>query len=554
MPTPQQIKDVKYQRRLREDKLGAEVIDESRVQLMLKFRFLDLALWRMDLQPHRLGMRYPMATDGKLVYYDPPRVMVRFTADYNEQVRDYLHMVMHCVFRHPFIEDHTNTEAWWLTCDIIIESVVQDMCGGRFACPDDKDRQAAVDELRMLVGSFTPAKVYEFLKAVVLAPEGASVRGIGASRLADYHALFERDNHESWPASASAVKDDVPDEPGELQEYAEDQPESKEDGTALETASDSDLDADACAGEVSMLPSQEDDNRTDGSEEAIDGGGDVQEGAAPEQGPQQVPSNGEDRSNAQEQQHEWEDVAKQIEMNLETFSREWGSEAGSLVASLRIANRKTYDYTDFLRKFMTINEEMRMNEDEFDYVYYTFGMDLYGKTPLIEPLEYKDTHTLHEFVVCLDTSESVNGPLVKRFVEHTFNILKESESFSTNVNIHIIQCDSRVQADMRIRDLRDVDHLMENFRIRGFGGTDFRPAFDYVQKLRDTGELTDLKGLIYFTDGIGQFPEATPDFDCAFVFVDNGEAHLPPVPPWAMRVVLDEAGINRFKSSAPGAL
>ncbi len=74
MPSPQQVEDRKTQRRKLEDRLAADVIEECRTQLMLKFRFLDLALWRMELEPLRVGMRYPTATDGEKVYLDPPRV------------------------------------------------------------------------------------------------------------------------------------------------------------------------------------------------------------------------------------------------------------------------------------------------------------------------------------------------------------------------------------------------------------------------------------------------------------------------------------------------
>ncbi len=137
---------------------------------------------------------------------------------------------------------------------------------------------------------------------------------------------------------------------------------------------------------------------------------------------------------------------------------------------------------------------------------------------------------------------------MRRFIEHTFDILKESETYTTEVNVHIVQCDARVQSDTRITDIGEIDKLMEDFVIRGFGGTDFRPVFDYVETLRDRGELAEMKGLIYFTDGLGSFPEKPPDYDTAFVFMDEEGRDLPPVPPWAMKVVIDEAGINRFKS------
>ncbi|MBO4352962.1 MAG: hypothetical protein J5818_05670, partial [Eggerthellaceae bacterium] len=250
-----------------------------------------------------------------------------------------------------------------------------------------------------------------------------------------------------------------------------------------------------------------------------------------------------------EEERDWEEIAKQIEMNLETFSREWGDEAGALIASLAVANRKRYDYADFLRRFTMLSEEMKINDDEYDYIFYTYGLDLYGNMPLVEPLEYKETQRIRDFVIAIDTSESCSGDLVKRFIEHTFTIMKKSEDFAHDVNVHVIQCDAKVQADTKITDLRDVDTFMEGFYVRGMGGTDFRPVFAYVNDLRKRGELTDLKGIVYFTDGLGQFPEAAPDYDAAFVFMDNGEGHTPSVPPWAMKVILDEEGINRFRSN-----
>ena len=78
--------------------------------------------------------------------------------------------------------------------------------------------------------------------------------------------------------------------------------------------------------------------------------------------------------------------------------------------------------------------------------------------------------------------------------------------------------------------------------LRGFGGTDFRPVFDYVEQLRQAREFINLNGLIYFTDGFGTFPEQKPDYHTAFVFV-NDEYRVPDVPPWAIRLILESTEI-----------
>lgn len=542
MPAQETIADAKLARRAREDELASDILEECRVQLMLKFRFLDMALWRMENMPVRAGARYALVTDATRVAFDPPRVIARFEEGFDELIRDYLHMVMHCVFRHPFDKDHRNRQAWNLTCDIIAESVALDMCAGRFASPDDAARIEALDKIKMLTGSLLPNKVYALVKAMVQTPSGQQYMGMGRSVLNDWFALFERDDHSAWPANVDENA------PAERNKKLEPEEMSERDPGEAPEPDDAELES---AGGADEPTDAEDDKKSSQVEQTEDDAEDAEdEGDGENADPAPVTEQDSEREHSEDDkaEREWEEISKEIEMNLETFSKEWGRESDSLMQHLAVANRKVYDYTEFLRKFMTINEEMLLNQDEFDYIYYTYGMELYGNMPLVEPLEYKETDRVREFVIAIDTSGSVRGDLVRRFIEHTFDILKESETYTTGVNVHIVQCDARVQSDTRIADIAEVDKLMENFAIRGFGGTDFRPVFDYVETLRERGELTEMKGLIYFTDGLGNFPEKPPNYDTAFVFMEEEGRDLPPVPPWAMKVVIDEAGINRFKS------
>ena len=542
----------------RASKLALEVIDECRVQLMLKFRFLDLALWRMEAEPVHVQGRYAMSTDGKRVYFEPTMVLARFEQGFDELVRDYLHLVMHCIFRHPYDENHERHEAWWLACDVVAESVAMEMCGGRFESELDRDRKTALDELTLLCGSLTPAKLYGLFYRALTAPHGTVYQGLSQGRMSELAALFERDNHEAWPGYA---KPDPEEKPGEVEELAE-QDDNATDTASNEGPKDMKVDGESSEPEgekqqmqnLDSMGDSDSDEDAEGSSAEADDVSEQADDADDAQSSDWQGTSGNQDSNDEiadeksPEEREWEEIAKQIEMNLETFSAEWGEEAGSLIASLQVANRKRYDYSDFLRRFTMLSEEMKINEDEYDYIFYTYGLELYGNMPLVEPLEYKESQRIRDFVIAIDTSESCKGDLVKRFVEHTFSIMKKQEDYAHSVNVHVIQCDAKVQADTKITDLRDVDAFMDNFVIRGLGGTDFRPAFDYVDSLCDKGELPDLKGMVYFTDGLGQFPEKTPDYDVAFVFMDTGEPNMPSVPPWAMRIIIDEEGINKLKS------
>ena len=144
---------------------------------------------------------------------------------------------------------------------------------------------------------------------------------------------------------------------------------------------------------------------------------------------------------------------------------------------------------------------------------------------------------IREFVIAIDTSGSVSGETVQAFVQKTYNILKSTESFFSKINLHIIQCDAALQEDVKITSQEDFDNYLKTMQIKGLGGTDFRPVFSYVERLLKEGEFTNLKGLIYFTDGFGTYPERMPDHQTAFVFLDD-DYYDPYVPPWAIKLVL----------------
>ena len=133
---------------------------------------------------------------------------------------------------------------------------------------------------------------------------------------------------------------------------------------------------------------------------------------------------------------------------------------------------------------------------------------------------------------------SCSGELVQRFLEETYDVLSQSETYFRKVQIHVIQCDDKVQSDVILTCGDDLKAYMEHFQIKGYGGTDFRPAFEYVNTLKATGQLNGLKGLIYFTDGKGIYPVSAPTYDTAFVFIREQFCEEG-FPAWAMRVVLD---------------
>ena len=252
----------------------------------------------------------------------------------------------------------------------------------------------------------------------------------------------------------------------------------------------------------------------------------------------------DDQKKQSQIENQWQDISEQMETDMETFSKEASQESGHLIDQVKVENRVRFDYRQFLRKFSVLKEEMAVDEDTFDYVFYSYGLSFYGNMPLIEPQEWKEVQKVEEFAIVIDTSMSCSGELVKKFLEETYGVLSENDSFFRKVNIHIIQCDDQVQTDQKIESEEDLKNYMEHLELKGEGGTDFRPAFAYVENLMKQHAFERLKGLLYFTDGRGTYPSKMPPYETAFVFMKEDYEDVD-VPPWAMKLVLEEEDLQR---------
>lgn len=245
-----------------------------------------------------------------------------------------------------------------------------------------------------------------------------------------------------------------------------------------------------------------------------------------------------------ERQKEWKEENEKLQTKMETFAKEASEDAEALAEQVRVENRTRYDYKKFLRKFSVLKEEIQVDPDTFDYIFYHYGMEMFGNVPLIEPQETKEVHKVEDFVIAVDTSMSCKEELIRKFLEQTYSVLSESESFFRKICVHIIQCDDKVQSDVVIHNQEEMERYMEQFEIHGFGGTDFRPVFGYVNELIAKKAFRRLRGLIYFTDGYGTFPAKKPLYETAFVFLKEDYSDVD-VPAWAMKLILEPEQLRR---------
>lgn len=526
------------------EQLARNVLNLTKASILVDNQYLASALSRLIIQPAKLGVSF--ATDGNVLACDCERIVAAFKRDETPAVHDLLHSVVHCLFLHPYVGS-VEKPLWNLACDIAAERVVAEVLGprdgnagieiARIVNKVERDMQKRADAERM----------YHELE-----------RGRWSEEAHAWASILYSDSHQLWYAQegkAPDILDNATEKQGSSFSDAGKRFEPHDDDGQSEGSATHQ--PDAGQGQTSNQESCAD--QESHASQALNAGqptnADQPANTVQPSNASQASSTGQERAkqgvslrtNSQSrtrEQREWRDEATSMAINLQTLSRGKGNQLVEFIADLQGAVRNPADYVSFLQSFGTLGEVMRLSDDEFDYNFYTYGLKLYGDMPLIEPLEYKEEQRIREFVIVIDTSESVQGQAVHAFVQATFNVLKSTEAFFDRVRLRVIQSDNRVLSDDVIDDPRDLRMWSNGIRVLGGGGTDFRPAFEYVDTLISDGSLGSIDGLLYFTDGMGTYPIQAPSYRTAFVFYDE-DLIGNEVPAWALRVILDEGALRK---------
>ena len=442
-------------------KVASEVLNFSRQRTLVNMRFLEPAIRMLTESPSKCmcNRSYGMGTDGKNLYYNPEYVLRAYQKEKGFVSRMYLHLVVHGIFRHFFVNPQIEQRKWDLACDMATEYIIESWKLDFADISAGADEKRELDRIRKNVGLMNAEKIYGYLKKTK------------ESEIDWLEKIFRRDDHSFW------------------------YPETK--------------------------------NRNDVIQ--------VKSG--------QVNQNREVMFLNQKLEELWKQAAKKIQVDLETFMKSRSGETGDFLVNLKLANRKKQDYSAFLRKFTRLGERMKINDEEFDYTFYTYGMQLYGNMPLIEPLETREVRKIEDFVIAIDTSMSTSGELVRAFLSRTYELLQENTSFFRHFNLRILQCDDQLRSDKKVTNARELAEYMEHFELIGQSATDFRPVFEHVDRLNAEGAFRHLRGLLYFTDGLGLYPKKRPKYDAAFVMLE-GEAYPDKVPSWGIRAVISEDALS----------
>ncbi|NLF61667.1 MAG: hypothetical protein GX574_10995 [Lentisphaerae bacterium] len=117
-------------------------------------------------------------------------------------------------------------------------------------------------------------------------------------------------------------------------------------------------------------------------------------------------------------------------------------------------------------------------------------------------------------VVAVDTSGSTSRDLPVFFTE--INSLLASFG---DYELTLIQCDAAIQAVEHYSNFEPAP-ADRQWKVKGFGGTDFRPVFKYLENHPEVEHSL----LIFFTDGYGSAPANPPPYPVLWMLCKNGIA------------------------------
>ena len=175
------------------NKLAKDVLILSRNTLLVNLRFLDRAISSLELYPIE---KSSLMTDGQHILYNPEHIIGLYKLAKEIPARDYLHIIMHCVFRHMYMNPTLDRTYWDLACDIAVENVITELGIRATSAAREKQQEKYINEIKKELKYITAEKIYAYLKNAL--PD--------KKKVAELRGLFYADNHEIWYMTAKEIE------------------------------------------------------------------------------------------------------------------------------------------------------------------------------------------------------------------------------------------------------------------------------------------------------------------------------------------------------------
>ena len=265
----------------KQEELGTHILENVRNELYYYFPYLDGAF--ACISGKGSEETRTIGTDGEFFLFSPEYLLELYVKKPEAVRRGYLHMLLHCLYLHLFLENQEDRRLWNLACDIAVEQIISREkipvleTGGNAK----KIREKVFHILGN--GADSAEKICRKLKEQTF-----------PFHLEELEETFHFDDHTLW---------------------------------------------DNCTGEK-----------------------------------------------GKKTREKWNRLLSYTAANRQDHRKRRGSQKGDQREDAGPIRSGRYDYKKFLRQFSVLREEVELDTESFDYIFYNYGMEHYGNLPLIEPL------------------------------------------------------------------------------------------------------------------------------------------------------------------------
>jgi predicted metal-dependent peptidase len=442
-----------------------EAVSAARRNLVLDHPFFGVLSLRLDLVEN--GSVRTLETDGRKLWFNPEYVN---TLSKHELQGVVAHEVLHCANGHVWRMEHRNETQWNHACDYVVNPIVLD------------------------AGMVLPQGMLD----------GTPYKGMSAEEV--YERLDQQPPSSQKPES---TPDEEEGESGDESSAETGQPQQQD---GVEDGSDSQPGSGNGDGDDEVQSSNEQGDGQDGDDgQGNNGGGGDDGGQGESQGDDQPIPNGSEcgqiRPCADDAQPELQADWSSAVLNAAKRAESMGRLPAGLERLVEDIKNPPQDWRAILRRFVQQNamSDYSWRQPNVRFMYAGLYM------PALR------SETMPPMVVAVDTSGSIDEITLSQFAREIDNIAGDMQP----ERVYVVYCDAEIHG---------VDTFERGEPIalnpKGFGGTDFRPVFEWVEE-----EGLQPSCLVYLTDLAGDFPIAPPGYPVLW-----GDTSVYGPPPWGESV------------------
>ncbi|MBR3068982.1 MAG: hypothetical protein IKG62_02925, partial [Lachnospiraceae bacterium] len=170
----------------RAKEVARDILRLAHHTLFINMRFMEAAF--IKIVPDHDMDTLTMATDGKFLYYNSVHICRQYQKAREIPTRDYLHTVLHCVFRHLFISRKVDAAVWDLASDIAVENLINKLNLKSLSCDRQAQQEWLIRDLSKNVPRLSAEWIYKYFMEEGISPEEIEV--LRRNFLADDHSIW----------------------------------------------------------------------------------------------------------------------------------------------------------------------------------------------------------------------------------------------------------------------------------------------------------------------------------------------------------------------------